>query len=285
MRLQDYDTSQRVTATVVSSERITSSNSPDEVREIMLEVDQPGFEVAVGQNIGVLAPGQKELGQEFHFRLYSLAGVPEKKDGAVRFPICVRRCSYLDDYSGEEYQGVASNYLCDLRASDTLTLTGPYGLPFELPKDHDATLILIGAGTGIAPFRGFVKQLYEEVPDFQGCVRLFHGGHTGLDLLYMNDERNDFAEYRDKDTFEAVEVLGERPYWSDKVDWNSAMESRGEQIWDLLSDPHTRVYLAGLEPIRDELDEIFAGFAGSTETWARRKAELEAAERWIELLY
>ena len=35
-----------------------------------------------------------------------------------------------------------------------------------------------------------------------------------MDLLYMNDERNDFAQYYDKDTFEAVAVLSKRAHWS-----------------------------------------------------------------------
>ena len=46
-----------------------------------------------------------------------------------------------------------------------------------------------------------------------------------------------------------------------------------------------RVYLAGLEEIRDQLDGVFARMAGSEEKWALRKAELEAGKRWVELLY
>lgn len=284
MRLEDYDTSRRFEATVVSSERL-NPGSPDEVREIMLEIRNPGFEVAAGQNIGVLAPGQKEFGQKHHFRLYSFADLAEETGGSVRFPICVRRCSYLDEYSGERYQGVASNYLCDRRAGDTLTVTGPYGMAFEVPGDPHASLILIGAGTGIAPFRAFLKHLYRMEPGFQGRVRLFHGGRTGLDLLYMNDQRDDFALYYDKETFEAIKVLTERAHWTDRIDWESALESRSEELWNLLSNEHTRVYLAGLESIRDELDAVFAGLAGSKEQWAGRKAGLEAEGRWIELLY
>ena len=50
--------------------------------------------------------------------------------------IAVRRCSYLDSYSGEEYKGVASNYLCDLKPGDTLSITGPFGLVFEVPESE-----------------------------------------------------------------------------------------------------------------------------------------------------
>ena len=53
----------------------------------------------------------------------------------------------------------------------------------------------------------------------------------------------------------------------------------------MLDDPKTHVYVAGLEPVRDQLDEVFAGMVGSDERWARRRAELVAGGRWTELLY
>ena len=163
--LEDYDTEQRFQATVVSSERITPEASGVEVRELTLDVQKPDFEFQLGQSIGVLAPGTKEFGQEYHFRLYSIADLPERGGkGLPRIKIAVRRTSYVDKYSGEQYPGVASNYLCDLVAGDTVTMAGPYGLAFEVPEEMDANLILIGTGTGIAPFRAFVKHLYKNVP-------------------------------------------------------------------------------------------------------------------------
>ena len=286
MRLQDYDTTNQFTATVIQTDRITPDTSPEEVREIVLDVSGGDFAVEVGQNIGVLAPRKNDFGKGHHFRLYSVAGLPEKQtNGHIRLPICVRRCDFIDEYNGERYQGIASNYLCDLKPGDTLTLTGPYGLAFEVPKNPEASLILIGAGTGIAPFRAFIKHLYQNAPEFKGRVRLFHGGRTGLDLLYMNEERNDFALYMDKDTFEAVTALCQRPHWSSAVDWHSALTSRGEEIWNMLLEPSTQVYVAGLASICDELDVVFANVAGSKEKWMRRKAELIAGKRWIELIF
>ena len=44
----------------------------------------------------------------------------------------------------------------DLRPGDRLTLTGSFGQPFEVPADRKANLVMIGLGTGIAPFRGLV---------------------------------------------------------------------------------------------------------------------------------
>jgi len=286
MRLADYDTSTRFRAVVASTQRITSEASDDEVREIVLDVERPDFPYRVGQSIGVHAPGSADFGQQEHFRLYSVADLPTRSEsGRPRITICVRRCTYVDAFSGEEYKGVASNYLCDLGAGDGLTITGPFGLPFEVPEEMDANLILIGTGTGIAPFRAFVKHLYRDVPEWKGRIWLFYGAKSGLELLYMNEERDDFAQYYDRETFQAFKALSPRPHWSDPIAWDHVIAQRSDELWDMLGSAKTRVYVAGLEKTRDELDAVFSAVAGSAEGWMRRKAELMAGGRWVELLY
>ncbi|MCA8975958.1 MAG: ferredoxin-NADP reductase [Planctomycetes bacterium] len=284
MRLQDYDTSDQFSATLVSTERITPT-ATDEVRELEIDIGRPTFSAHAGQSVGVLAPGQREFGQDHHFRLYTVADLPEQLERSTRIKLCVKRCSYVDEYSGERYQGVASNWLCDLRAGAEITMTGPYGTPFEIPAELDATLLLIGAGTGIAPFRAFCKRLYHDVPDFAGKVLLFHGARSGLDLIYHNSEKDDFSQYYDRGTFEAIQALSDRPHWTDAVDWQGAFESRAQELASLLDDAKTYVYVAGLEKIRDRLDRTLAEVVGSESRWARRKAELIAGHRWVELLY
>jgi ferredoxin--NADP+ reductase len=164
-------------------------------------------------------------------------------------------------------------------------MAGPYGLAFEVPEEMDANLILIGTGTGIAPFRAFVKHLHENVPQWKGTITLFHGARSGLELLYMNDERDDFSQYYDSDTFEAFKALSPRPKWTGNIDWEGALAQRGEKLWSLLGQPNTYVYVAGLEKMRGELDNAFSEIAGSEQKWARRRAELTAGGRWVELLY
>lgn len=284
--LDDYDTEHRFTATVVGSERITPEASDVEVRELTLDLQRPDFELQLGQSVGVLSPGSKEFGQKHHFRLYSVADLPERGgSGLPRIKIAVRRVSYVDPYSGEQYPGVSSNYLCDLATGDSITMAGPYGLAFEIPEEMDANLILIGSGTGIAPFRAFVKHLYKNVPGWRGTITLFYGARSGLELLYMNEERDDFSQYYDIDTFQAFKALSPRPSWSASIDWEGALGPRSESLWNLLGQPHTYVYVAGLEKMRDELDKAFSQIAGSKQKWARRKAELSAGGRWVELLY
>ncbi len=283
--VSDYDKGPLHLARVVSTERITPEESDEEVRELVLDLEAADLRIRVGQSIGVRVPGGGEFGREHHFRLYSVADVPERGPSGPRIKICVRRCSYIDEYSGERYPGIASNYLCDRKAGDTLSITGPFGLPFEAPEEPDANLILIGSGTGIAPFRAFVRHLYEQADRWAGRVWLFHGARSGLELLYMNRKRDDFAKYYDSKTFEAFEALSPRPNWADPIAWDQAILERGEELWEMLGSPHTFVYVAGLEPMLEELDGVFARLAGSEEKWQRRKAELVAGGRWVELVY
>ncbi len=286
MQLQDYPTEPRYAATVLSSERITDEGADVEVREIVLEVDQHDFDFEIGQSIGILAKGPEEFGGSVHHRLYTVADTPlPSKIGKPEVTIVVRRCNYIDDYSGEEYEGVNSNYICDRKPGDRLAITGPFGLPFDVPDDRDANLLLIGLGTGIAPFRAFVKHIYENVGDWKGKVRLLYGAHSGLELLYMNDKRDDFARYYDNNTFEAIKALSPRPNWADPIAWDYAIEDRAEEIIFLLEDEHTYVFVAGLRPVKETFDKLFGNLLGSAERWQARKADLESQGRWTELLY
>ena len=69
MRLEDYDSEQRLTATVKESSLITPEGSEAEIRNIVLSVgDAADFGFSVGQSIGVVVPGPHEFGQSEHFR-------------------------------------------------------------------------------------------------------------------------------------------------------------------------------------------------------------------------
>jgi len=285
--LSEYDSGRRLRATLVASERITPPESDEEVRELAFDVESPAERLHVGHLVGVLAPGSREFGHVHHLRLYTLAERPEPggAPGTTRIRLCVRRCSYIDEYSGERYDGVASNHLCDMKPGESVLMTGPFELPFAVPDEMDANLILIGSGTGIAPFRAFIKHLHHDVPSWRGRILLFYGARSGLEMLYMNDEKDDLAQYMDRDTFEAFRALSPRPDWGAPIAWDEALEARGGELWELLGSPKTFVYVAGLEKMLSELDRVFAKLAGSKEKWERRKAELVAGGRWVELVY
>lgn len=285
MRLKDYDTTRPMSATVVSSTRITPDNSETELRHIDLAVDDVEFSYQVGQSVGVLVPGPHQFGQKEYLRLYSIAGGSRGDDFKPVISLCVKRCFYIDDFNGQRYDGKASNYLCDLKAGDPVTLVGPFSLAFTLPKERDANLLMIGLGTGVAPFRAFVKHIYSELGGWKGKVRLYHGAMRGIELAYMNDQNADLKYYYDEETFKAFQAVSPRPHFDVPVDLAGAIAQNGEEVWAMLQDPKTYVYVAGLKQISKQLDEAMAKIAGSPEEYERHKAAMLDDGRWAELIY
>jgi ferredoxin--NADP+ reductase len=286
VRLEDYPKEPRYNATILSTQRITDEGASVEVRELVLEVDHHQFDFEIGQCIGVLSEGPADFGKPLHHRLYSVADTPAPEHpGKPEVTIVVRRCSYIDDYSGETYDGISSNFLCDRASGDQLTITGPFGSPFNVPDDPNANLLMIALGTGIAPFRGVLKRIYAERGNWKGKVRLLYGAHSGLEALYMNTTRDDVATYANEPTFEAIRALSPRPDWADPIAWDQAVEERADEIRELIADENTYVFVSGLSQIRDPLDGMFARLCGSADQWPNIKAALGEQHRWVELLY
>jgi ferredoxin--NADP+ reductase len=280
MKIEELDLGQRWPARLVENSPLTPPGARTEVRELVLEVLKPGIEFRVGQSVAVLVAGPHDFGQRHHIRLYTVERTPAEA-GADRISLCVRRCSYLDPYSGERFPGIASNYLCDLGASSELLLAGPVGLPFVIPEDPHTPLLIVGLGTGIAPFRSLIRELYEE-RHWQGRVMLFHGTRVGLEWVYRDAIA---AVCKDSSSFAPVEVRSPRPAWDDPADLADAVRRHQAEVWQLLSEPDIHVYIAGLTQIGQQFDAALAEAAGGAETWARRKAEIVAAGRWMTLLY
>jgi ferredoxin--NADP+ reductase len=274
-----------MSASVIRTERITPEDSDTTLRHIDLSVDSIDFNYQVGQSIGVLVPGPHEYGLKEYLRLYSIAGGSTADDGKRLISLCVKRCFYIDDFNGERYDGKASNYLCDLKEGDEVTLVGPYSLAFTLPKQKDANLLMIGLGTGIAPFRAFIKHIYSELGGWEGDVRLYHGAMKGVDMAYMNDQNDDLKYYYDQETFKAFQALSPRAHFDVPEDLEGAIAQNADEVWTQLQDPKTHVYVSGLEKIREQLDEALTKIVGSTNVYEMQKDKMKDEGRWAELIY
>lgn len=270
-------------ATIKASTRITGDNA-DEVRELVLSVDEPAFRALAGQNIGVLIPGPHPFGNPFHHRYYSVVSAQPSDEG-TDIEILVRRCSYIDEVSGEEYPGIASQFLCDAAPGKQITLTGPYKAPFKVPADKSSNLLMIGTGTGIAPFRSLIKSVYAQNGGWQGKVRLFYGAKSGLDNLYMNERNNDLANYYDEATFEAYQAISPYSYADVNETLGKSLTQNGAKTWVLMQMPNTYVYLAGLQKQVAVFDKVMSEQAGSAANWQALKGRLQAEGRWAELTY
>ncbi len=163
VHLSEYDISNPCTAKLLKSERITPKTE-GEVRHLVLELPEGDFDFVEGQSIGVLVPGPHEFGNAYHFRLYSIASSRKGDDGKCNsISICVRRCFYIDEISGERFPGIASNYLCDAKPGDPIRIAGPYGAHFNIPTDPSVNLLMIG--TAIAQDHGLHERRPSEIVD------------------------------------------------------------------------------------------------------------------------
>ncbi len=285
VNLNEPDLNSTVKAVLVETTRITSPET-DEVREIKMVVDDPAFRALAGQTIGIVVDGDKAFGSRPHLRRYSITNAqnrPLQED--IEISILVRRCFYIDEFNGEQYPGIASNYLCDARPGQKLSLTGPYKSIFKIPASTEANLLMIGTGTGIAPFRSLIQRIYQKGVEWKGQVRLFYGARNGMDLLYMNDQNNDLSNYYDEETFKAFNALSDRPLSDEKDALEQSISSHIDEAWELLNQPNTYVYLAGLQKTADATDRIMAKKAGSVQAWSDLKRELLNNGRWSEFLY
>jgi sulfite reductase alpha subunit-like flavoprotein len=269
-------------AELLSSHRITPEASREEVRQLLFRTRDLAFDGKPGSCIRVMAPGQ--YGNKYHTRLYSIVD-QSRSAAATDFSLCVRRCFYIDDFNGQEYEGVASNYLCNLKPGDTIEFAGPVGYPFAVPDNSKANILMIGMGTGIAPFRGLIRLIYEKFVRWEGKVRLFYGARSGLEMLYMNDLNNDLANYYDHPTFKAFQAISPRPVFDVPVELDKALERNAAEVWEMLNSADCRVYIAGTTEMLGQVEKALAGMAGSAEEWTRVRDELRARGHWAEVLY
>ncbi len=179
-------------ATIVSAKRIVGASAPGEVCHIRIETGG-AVKYWEGQSLGVKPPGEDpKTGKPNAVRLYSIASSRYGDDGAATsVSLCVRRAVYWDKELGREdpaKKGVCSNFLCDSQPGDAVSVTGPMGKVMLMPEhDPTADLIMVGTGTGIAPYRGFLRRLFaEDTPAkaaFKGLAWLFLGVPVTQGLL------------------------------------------------------------------------------------------------------
>src|SRR6201999_3374367 len=109
----------------------------------------------------------------------------------VVHPECVHLTAATVRYSagGRRYGGVASTHLAERAQTVRVQLRPNHS--FRLP-DADVPIIMIGPGTGIAPFRGFLQE--RQVSGTRGRSWLFFGDRRrACDFLY-GDEPDAFCQ-------------------------------------------------------------------------------------------
>jgi sulfite reductase (NADPH) flavoprotein alpha-component len=150
-------------------------------RELIdLVVDHPGDFADAEEFVSVLKKLQP--------RLYSIASSPNAHPGEVHLTVAIVR--YHSHH--RDRGGVCTTFLADRSAGAKPGVFVHMNKPFRMTTDGDAPLIMVGPGTGIAPFRAFLEE--REVSGAKGANWLFFGNpHRDTDFIY-EDELKGFAE-------------------------------------------------------------------------------------------
>ena len=173
------------------------------------------------------------------------------------------------------YKGVCSNYLARRRAGDTIHATvRETKAGFRLPDDSTVPIIMIGPGTGLAPFRGFLQEraALKAKGATLGPAMLFFGcRHPDQDFLYA-DELKAFAANGIAELHTAFS-RGDGP----KTYVQNLVAGQKDRVWTLI-EQGAIVYVCGdgakMEPdVKAAMVAIYREHTG---------ADADAAQRWID---
>lgn len=269
-------------ATVLENQRVTEEGSSADIHNIVLDIKGSGIQYLEGQSVGIIPPGIQPDGRPHRIRLYSIASSRTGDDGtSSTVTLCVKRV-VLQEPDGTVIRGVASNHLCDSQPGQNLALIGPTGRTFFLPQDNTVDLIMVAAGTGIAPFRAFIHRVYKERKGWQGKVRLFYGARSGMESAYFNRENADLAQYMTQETFEAFRAFSDQPQESEnKAFVQDHLRANQEAVWNTIRQGNFAFYLCGMKAMEEGVNQVFAERAAQDGLdWESMKAEFKKEGRW-----
>jgi ferredoxin--NADP+ reductase len=249
---------------VVSTKRIVGPKATGETCHIV--IDHNGkFPYWEGQSWGVIPAGVREKdGKPHSVRLYSIASTRygDNMSGKTG-SLCVRRATYwcpelkADDPAKK---GICSNFLCDTQPGEEVMMTGPAGKVMLLPEENPSTdYIMVATGTGIAPYRGFVRRLFtEKTPAgkvYSGQAWLFLGVANSDALLYDDEWQEVKKNYPDNFRLdyalsrEQENKSGGKMYIQDKV------EEYADEVFEKL-EKGAHIYFCGLKGMMPGIQDM-----------------------------
>ena len=275
--------------TVLDNYSLVAEGAIGRVNHITFDLagGDPQLHYVEGQSIGIIPEGTDVNGKPHKLRLYSIASTRhgDNLEGST-VSLCVRQLQY--EKEGQTINGVCSTYLCDIEPGAKVKITGPVGKEMLLPPDEDATVIMLATGTGIAPMRTYLRRMFETGErsknphyQFRGMAWLFMGVPKTPNLLYDDDFRRYETEFPENFRYttaisrEQENAKGGRMYIQDRV------LEHAEEIFALIENPKTHVYMCGLRGMEPGIDEAMtAAAAAKGLNWAELRPQLKKAERW-----
>lgn len=214
-------------------------------------------------------------------RLYSIASAPEEVGEEVHLTVGVLHY----EHDGKAYSGAASGYLGERLPEDGAARVFVEPNPnFRLPDDPQAAIIMIGNGTGIAPFRAFMQaRVAREAPGKNWLV--FGNPHFTEDFLYQTEWQG-----WHKDGFLHRYSLAWSRDQAEKVYVQDKLREEAASVWQWLKDG-AYVYVCGdaarmAKDVERALLDIIAGEGGmDADAAADYLDELRQARRYQRDVY
>lgn len=213
-------------------------------------------------------------------RLYSIASSPDAVPGQVS--LCVGAVRYTSHDRARN--GVCSTFMADrVQAGDKVKVFVHSNKNFRLPEDGATPIIMVGPGTGIAPFRAFWQQRVAD--QATGPMWLFFGNpYKATDGCYEDELEELVSSGKLK-----LSVAWSRDQ-AQKVYVQHLMEQAGEEIWQWL-EKGAAFYMCGdanrmAKDVEKELLAIIEKYGQrSPEEAAAYLADMKAAKRYQKDVY
>ena len=160
-------------------------------------------------------------------RLYSIASSPRAHPGEVH--LCVGIVRY--ETYGRKRGGICSSFFADRLGGGVKPRVFVHNnSAFRLPENGETPVIMVGPGTGIAPFRAFLEE--RKATDAKGKNWLFFGNpHSTTDYLYESE----LQDYLADGTLTQLDLAWSRDQ-KEKIYVQNLMVKNGAQLWSWLQD-------------------------------------------------
>lgn len=159
-------------------------------------------------------------------RLYSIASSPLKHPDKVQLTVGIVRYNSHN----RNRKGVCSTYLADRAENQKFGVFIHPNKSFKVPEDPKKPMIMVGPGTGIAPFRAFLQERYESKAT--GKNWLFFGDqHAATDFIYEDE----ITEYQKLGFLQKLDLAFSRDQ-ADKIYVQDKMLENGEELYRWLEE-------------------------------------------------
>lgn len=163
------------------------------------------------------------------------------------------------------------------------TLAGPSGKIMLLPEDNpSATHIMIATGTGVAPFRGYLRRMFMENVSFKfsGLAWLFLGVANTDSLLYDDEFTKYLQDYPDQFRYDKALSREQKNKSGGKMYVQDKIEEYSDEIFKLL-DGGAHIYFCGLKGMMPGIQDTLKRVAEQRgESWEQKLSQLKKNKQW-----